>query len=87
MKIYNSVEEFSPDFKVVLTLGTFDGVHVGHKKILNRIISIAKEINGESVLLTFEPHPRKVLLNEIHQQKPKYNLGIYFKLKKALKDL
>ena len=61
MKIYNSVEEFSPDFKVVLTLGTFDGVHIGHQSILKQLNQNAKKIGGESVLLTFYPHPRHVL--------------------------
>jgi len=61
VKIYNSVEEFSPDFKVVLTLGTFDGVHIGHQSILKQLNQNAKKIGGESVLLTFYPHPRHVL--------------------------
>jgi riboflavin kinase / FMN adenylyltransferase len=45
----------------VVTTGSFDGVHVGHKVILNRLRRLAKEIQGESVLITFHPHPRKVL--------------------------
>ena len=61
MKIYNSIEEFSPDFNVVLTLGTFDGVHIGHQFILKELNCHAKKIGGESVLLTFYPHPRHVL--------------------------
>ena len=64
MKIYNSVEEFSPDFKVVLTLGTFDGVHIGHQSILKHLNQDAKKIGGESVLLTFYPHPRHVLFSD-----------------------
>jgi riboflavin kinase/FMN adenylyltransferase len=48
----------------VITIGTFDGVHQGHKTILNEVIKHAKEINGESVLLTFEPHPRKLIFPE-----------------------
>ncbi|HJM16434.1 MAG TPA: adenylyltransferase/cytidyltransferase family protein, partial [Flavobacteriales bacterium] len=61
MKIYNSIEEFSPNFKVVLTLGTFDGVHIGHQSILKQLNQNAKKIGGESTLLTFYPHPRHVL--------------------------
>ena len=53
MKIYNSVEEFSPDFKIVLTLGTFDGVHIGHQSILKQLNQNARKIKGESALLTF----------------------------------
>ena len=61
MKIYNSVEEFSPDFNVVLTLGTFDGVHIGHQSIIKQLNDYAHKNGGESVLLTFYPHPRHVL--------------------------
>ena len=45
-------------------MGTFDGVHFGHQKIINRLKRIADECDGESVLLTFDPHPRKVLFKE-----------------------
>ena len=61
VKIYNSIEEFSPEFNVALTLGTFDGVHIGHQSILKQLNQDAKKIGGESVLLTFYPHPRHVL--------------------------
>ena len=61
MKIYNSVEEFSPDFKVIFTLGTFDGVHIGHQSIIKQLNDYADKNGGESVLLTFYPHPRHVL--------------------------
>jgi len=61
VKIYNSIEEFSPDFKVVLTLGTFDGVHIGHQSIVRQLNKNAQKIGGESVLLTFYPHPRYVI--------------------------
>lgn len=48
----------------ILTVGTFDGVHRGHKKILERVVSEAKTLKGESVVLTLHPHPRKVLFPE-----------------------
>ena len=48
----------------MLTTGTFDGVHLGHRKILTRLNHVAKQCNGESVLLTFSPHPRQVLFPE-----------------------
>ncbi|HPW26497.1 MAG TPA: hypothetical protein PLY31_05130, partial [Tenuifilaceae bacterium] len=48
----------------VVTTGSFDGVHIGHKAILKRINDIARGIDGESVLITFYPHPRKVLYPE-----------------------
>lgn len=44
-----------------ITIGVFDGVHKGHKEILNRVLEIAKNINGQSVVVTFWPHPRLVL--------------------------
>ncbi len=60
MKVYHSISEFKVK-NPILTVGTFDGVHLGHKKILNTIIQEAKRLNGESVVLTLHPHPRKVL--------------------------
>lgn len=45
----------------VITVGTFDGVHCGHKKIIEKLIESSKQINGESILITFEPHPRTVV--------------------------
>lgn len=61
MIIHKSINEVAKIKKPVLTVGTFDGVHVGHQKIVAKINEIAKEIGGESVLLTFHPHPRQVL--------------------------
>jgi len=50
----------------VITIGTFDGVHIGHQKIINQLNEEAEKINGESVLFTFYPHPRMVLYPESH---------------------
>lgn len=61
MKIHYGFESAGEIRNAVVTTGSFDGVHVGHKTILNRINEIASSINGESVLITFHPHPRKVL--------------------------
>ena len=61
MKIYHSIHDFIPVKNAVVTIGTFDGVHIGHQKIIARLIEIAAETNGEVVLLTFFPHPRMVL--------------------------
>ncbi|WP_298307447.1 bifunctional riboflavin kinase/FAD synthetase [Flavobacterium sp.] len=60
MKTFRNIKEYN-NKKSVVTIGTFDGVHIGHKKILERIIFNAKELNCESVVLTFFPHPRMVL--------------------------
>ncbi len=64
LKVYTNISEFNPDKKVVLTVGTFDGIHFGHQKIIETIKGIAEEKKGESVVLTFSPHPRTVLFPE-----------------------
>ena len=64
MKIYQSLNEFKPSKKTIVTLGTFDGVHLGHNVILDKICNIAKQENLESVLLTFFPHPRLIVSND-----------------------
>jgi riboflavin kinase/FMN adenylyltransferase len=61
MKIYRDLKEFQPLHKAVVTIGAFDGVHTGHRKILSRLTELSKLVNGESVLITFWPHPRFVL--------------------------
>lgn len=61
MKVYNSISDFKNVKNPVVTTGTFDGVHVGHQKIISRLKDVAREENGETVLLTFYPHPRMVL--------------------------
>lgn len=66
MKIYQSIDEFVPVEGLVVTIGTFDGVHLGHRKLLSRIVELASENNGESLVLTFFPHPRMVLRPEEH---------------------
>ncbi|MFD2202948.1 bifunctional riboflavin kinase/FAD synthetase [Shivajiella indica] len=66
MRIYEGLEQFGPVKNPVVTIGTFDGVHLGHQKILKRIRRIADEINGETVLITFWPHPRLVLYPDEH---------------------
>jgi len=66
MKIYEGLSDFPKLSNAVVTSGTFDGVHLGHQKILHRIREIARSINGETVLITFWPHPRLVLYPEEH---------------------
>ncbi|MEO8517287.1 MAG: bifunctional riboflavin kinase/FAD synthetase [Flavobacterium sp.] len=61
MKVFRSISEFSCKKRTVVTLGTFDGVHLGHQKIINRILNSAAHNNLESVVLTFSQHPRAVL--------------------------
>jgi riboflavin kinase/FMN adenylyltransferase len=61
VKVYNSIEEFKNSNKTAVTTGTFDGVHNGHKVIIEQLKRAAAKIGGESVILTFFPHPRMVL--------------------------
>ncbi len=61
MKVYNHIDEFRPGKNPVVTTGTFDGVHLGHQQIISRLKEVAKKCEGETVLLTFFPHPRMVL--------------------------
>ena len=64
MNVYRSFEEARKIKNPVVTTGSFDGVHIGHKTILKRLRTLAELNNGESVLITFDPHPRKVLYPE-----------------------
>lgn len=81
MKTFHSISEFSSTKKTVVTIGTFDGVHLGHKKILDKLTSEAKNRNEESVVITFYPHPRFILnehtnlklLNTIEEKKALLN--------------
>lgn len=61
MKFFNSFDSLEHIPNPVLTIGTFDGVHIGHQKIIQQLNNEAKKLNGQSVLLTFYPHPRMVL--------------------------
>lgn len=64
MRVFRSLEAYEQVKSPVVTIGTFDGVHIGHQKILNRLNALAREKGGESLLLTFWPHPRFVLQPE-----------------------
>lgn len=61
MQIHKGLQHLPAFHNAVLTIGTYDGVHYGHQQIIKRINEIAEEINGESILLTFDPHPRLIL--------------------------
>ncbi len=80
MKTYKDIGEFRGGRYPVVTVGTFDGLHIGHQKIIARMSEIAREKNGETVLVTFDPHPRIVLnthkgeLRFISTQKRKFQL-------------
>lgn len=65
MRIHRNLDQL-PDFRnAVVTIGTFDGVHAGHRQIIDELISEARAVNGETVIITFHPHPRKVVSSTI----------------------
>ena len=62
MKVHYELAPSLPAFNnAVLTIGTFDGVHKGHQKILQQLRETANQVNGETVIITFHPHPRKIV--------------------------
>ena len=61
MKVFRNINKFTSDKKTIATLGTFDGVHLGHRKIIDRLVTEAKAKEVESVVLTFFPHPRMIV--------------------------
>ena len=61
MKVYRNIIEARNIPNAVVTIGTFDGVHLGHQAIFNKMKALAQNIGGETVVVTFEPHPRQVL--------------------------
>ena len=61
MKIYHNLSDFQKLDNAVVTIGTFDGVHFGHQKIIKQLVAKAKADKGESVILTFFPHPRMII--------------------------
>lgn len=61
MKIYHNIKDFEAQSPTVVTIGTFDGVHIGHRQIIKRLVDTAKVEGLSASLLTFFPHPRMVL--------------------------
>lgn len=60
MKVHYNLKDLPPFKNGVITTGAFDGVHRGHQKIIGRMQEIAHSINGETIIITFHPHPRKI---------------------------
>ncbi len=64
MRIYHQIDDFTRLTNAVVTSGTFDGVHLGHQKILARLKDVAEKSDGETVVITYWPHPRLLLKPE-----------------------
>jgi riboflavin kinase/FMN adenylyltransferase len=64
MKVYRNLDTLPPFLNAVITIGTFDGVHLGHQKIIQQVLAESEASGGESVLITFNPHPRKIVQPE-----------------------
>ncbi|RYZ52163.1 MAG: bifunctional riboflavin kinase/FAD synthetase [Sphingobacteriales bacterium] len=77
MAIFYDTDQLPEFQKAVLTIGTFDGVHQGHKQILEEVVLHARQVNGTSIVITFEPHPRKLLF-------PGQSLGLLTPLEQKL---
>jgi len=65
MQVHKNTDKLPLIRNAVVTIGTFDGVHEGHKQIISQLRDEARQVNGESVLITFHPHPRKILSGPI----------------------
>ena len=61
MRIHKDINNLPVFKQAVITIGSFDGVHLGHKKLINKVNRLAKSTGGESVLITFDPHPRQIV--------------------------
>lgn len=64
MHVYRDIQNLPPIKNAVITIGTFDGVHLGHQKIIDQLKKEAAKIDGETVIVTFYPHPRKIVHKE-----------------------
>jgi riboflavin kinase / FMN adenylyltransferase len=69
MTVHHHIETLPVFSNAVITIGTFDGVHTGHQQIIGQLTAEAKKVNGESVIITFDPHPRKILGNPSKETK------------------
>lgn len=65
MEVHRNIDALPVFRNAVVTIGTFDGVHMGHRQIIDKLKTEAKAINGETVIITFHPHPRKVVSSTI----------------------
>ena len=68
MQVHRSIDNLPAFSNAVITIGTFDGVHEGHKKIIDALIREARSVQGEAIIVTFHPHPRKIVNPNEHLQ-------------------
>ena len=61
MEVIHNISNYRPQKASILTIGTFDGIHIGHQKIIKNLVATARKENLRSLILTFFPHPRMVL--------------------------
>jgi riboflavin kinase/FMN adenylyltransferase len=80
VKIFTSIADIGKIHNPVVTVGTFDGLHIGHQKVISELIHAAKAIDGESVVVTFFPHPRTIL-------QPGFNLKLILSRKEKIQLL
>lgn len=64
MQVHRDLDQLPPFRKAVVTIGTFDGVHLGHRQIIQTLRKVADEIGGEAIIISFDPHPREVVSSE-----------------------
>jgi len=64
MQIFNDLTEIRRNDNNIVTLGTFDGIHLGHRQIIETVVEKAKYSSGKSFLITFDPHPRKIVSSD-----------------------
>lgn len=66
MLVIRDLKEINHDVKSAVTIGTFDGIHLGHRKIIDKLISVCTSNSERSIVVTFEPHPQVILRNRAH---------------------
>ena len=65
MDVYRHIEDVLVMNEAVLTIGSYDGLHRGHQEVINRVVTTAKALNTKSVVVPFDPHPKKLFLARI----------------------